>query len=133
MAKIEMIGLNKLASNLELLAQIPKTAEAKAVFVKAAQPIRKWARYFAPYDKNRKKGTHLRDAILVSPGPKIFPDVLVVVRYKRPGAPHAHLLEFGTVKMAPHPFMRPAVSTGRGEVEQILHKDLLALIKSTPR
>lgn len=133
MAKIELIGLPKLFSNLELLEKLPKTRQTKKVLHGAGLVVRKWARYYAPYDKNRKKGTHLRDAILVSDGPLAFTDVLVVVRYKRPGAPHAHLPEFGTVKMAARPYMRPAAATARPEVEQIIHKELLSLIVNTPK
>src|SRR5688500_7676724 len=108
MAKIEVIGLEKLFRNLDLIEKVPKTEEAKAVFHRAGLIVRKYARYYAPYDKGRKKGTHLRDAILVSDGPLAFTDVLVTVRYKRPGAPHAHLIEFGSVRHRAYPFMRPA-------------------------
>src|SRR5687767_4229075 len=96
---VEVKGLDQLFRNLDLVGKVPTTKEGKEVFFRAGKIVRKYARYFAPYGKDRKKGTHLRDAILVSRGPLAFPDVLVTVRYRRPGAPHAHLLEFGTVKM----------------------------------
>lgn len=130
---VEVLGLDKLARNLELVGKVPKTKDAKAVYHKAGLVVRRWARYFAPFDSERKKGTHLRDAILVSDGPLAFTNSLVTVRYKRPGAPHAHLLEFGTVKMAARPFMRPAASTARGEVESIIKSEILKLIKAAPR
>lgn len=130
---VEVKGLNELFRNLDLVGKVPKTEEAKQVFFDAGKIVRKYARYFAPYDKKRKKGTHLRDAILVSKGPLAFTDVLVTVRYKRPGAPHAHLIEFGTVRMAARPFMRPAASTAKGEVQQLLHEEILKLIKAAPK
>jgi HK97 gp10 family phage protein len=130
---VEVKGLDKLFRNLDLIGKVPQTKEAKAVFHKAGLVVRKYARYFAPYDKKRKKGTHLRDAILVSDGPLAFTDVLVTVRYKRPGAPHAHLIEFGTVKNPAYPFMRPAAATSEREVEQIIHRGILALIKTAPK
>lgn len=133
MATMKLEGLEKLFRNNDLIARVPNTKAGKAIFHRGGLVVRKYARYFAPYNKDRKKGTHLRDAILVSDGPLAFTDVLVTVRYKRPGAPHAHLLEFGTVKMAARPFMRPAASTARGEVESLIKKELLALIKSTPK
>lgn len=130
---VEIRGLNELFRNLDLVGKVPNTKAAKAVFHKAGLVVRKYARFYAPYDKKRKKGTHLRDAILVSDGPLAFTDVLVTVRYKRPGAPHAHLLEFGTVRARAYPFMRPAASTAKGEVAEMLKKDVLALIKATPK
>lgn len=130
---VEIQGLEKLFRNIDLVGKVPATKEAKAVFHKAGLVVRKYARYYAPYDPERKKGTHLRDAILVSDGPRVFTDVLVTVRYKRPGAPHAHLLEFGTVKMRARPFMRPAASTAKSEVETIIRKEILALIKAAPK
>lgn len=130
---ISISGLGRLDANLELLKKVQNTPEAKKIYHTAGLAVRKWARYYAPYDKHRKKGTHLRDAILVSDGPRAFSNSLVVVRYKRPGAPHAHLLEFGTVKMRAYPFMRPAASTAKGEVEKILHTEILKLIKATPK
>jgi len=130
---VEIKGLNELFRNLDLVGKVPNTKEAKRVFHKAGLVVRKYARFYAPYDKKRKKGTHLRDAILVSDGPLTFTDVLVTVRSKRPGAPHAHLLEFGTVRNRAYPFMRPAAATARGEVAETLKKDILALIKATPK
>jgi HK97 gp10 family phage protein len=130
---VEIQGLDKLFRNLDLISAVPRTKEAKRIFHRAGLIVRRYARYFAPYDPGRKKGTHLRDAILVSDGPLLFSDVLVTVRYKRPGAPHAHLLEFGTVKMAARPFMRPAAATAKSEVHDLLKKEILALVKATPK
>jgi len=58
----------------------------------------------APYDPTRKKGAHLRDAIVA----KTFsrqtyeqPAAFVAIDYSvfgKHGAPHAHLVEFGTVE-----------------------------------
>ena len=50
---------------------------------------------------------------------KIYADyaaavALVAIDYKI--APHAHLLEYGTVKMAPHPYFRPAWDALRGQI-----------------
>lgn len=125
--------MRRLENNIELLKKCPHTKEAKKIFHRYGLVVRKWARYFAPYDPKRKKGEHLRDAILVSDGPLAFTDCLVTVRYKRPGAPHAHLQEFGTVRMAAHPFMRPAASTAAAEVGDGMKRDILELIKATPR
>lgn len=130
---IEVTGMKELLRNLKLVEEVPHTKEAKQIFFDAGKIVRNYARHFAPYGKTRTKGTHLRDAILVSKGPLLFTDVLVTVRYKRPGAPHAHLIEFGTVKSPAHPFMRPAASTAKVQVQEVIKKQLIALIKATPR
>jgi HK97 gp10 family phage protein len=132
-AKVTVSGLDQLDKNVALLRRLPYTEEAKKVFMDAGRIVRDRARDYAPFDSGRKKGTHLRDAILVSPGPKSFPDVLVTVRYRRPGAPHAHLVEFGTVKMAARPFLRPAVSATRLQVQAQIKREFLQLIKETPK
>jgi HK97 gp10 family phage protein len=41
--------------------------------------------------------------------------------------------EFGTVKMQPTPFMRPAVDEGRSEVEQAMHTALQRGIAAAAR
>ena len=131
---VEIEGLDQLMNNLNLVGNVPASAAAKAVFHQAGLVVRRYARFYAPFDPDRKKGTHLRDAILVSDGPKQYPNVLVVVSYKmKGGAPHAHLLEFGTVKMSARPYMRPASATAKPEVEWIIHDGILELIKGAPR
>jgi len=134
MAKVDVVGLPNALQNLARVAASVNTPAAKKVYIEAGWRVAVWARYYAPFDSSRgKKGAHLRDSILVTPGPLLWTDVLVTVRYKRPGAPHAHLIEFGTSKFGGHPFMRPAVATAAKEVEAILRKGLLQVIAAAPR
>ena len=46
---------------------------------------------------------------------------LVLAAIDRKIAPHAHLLEFGTVKMSPHPFFRPAIDAKGDAALKHLH------------
>jgi HK97 gp10 family phage protein len=51
-----------------------------------------------------------------------------------PTAPHAHLLEFGTVKMAPHPYMRPAWDQEGGHaLETIKQNVTVEIVKAAAR
>lgn len=73
-----------------------------------ARVIKKAARQLAPYDDNRSSGTHLRDGIIIK-RIKNHNDYIVGTQTRgRKAVPHAHLLEFGTVKMPARPFLRPA-------------------------
>lgn len=130
--RVEMVGIDELDRNIGRIIKNIKSKDLKVKVLRpAARPVWSLARQYAPYDPTRKKGTHLRDAILISDGASIYQDVLVVVRYKRPGAPHAHLLEFGTVRMAARPFMRPAASAAAPEVRQIIAEELIPFIQSS--
>ena len=115
-------------ANLAKLGKLPFTKQAKRVYAGAAEKVQKRAKELAPYDEGRMKGTHLRDAIVIGYGPLGLSDVVVAVRYKRPGAPHSHLIEFGTVKMRARPFMRPAAAQMAGAVGAKLKQDMLDLI-----
>lgn len=44
-------------------------------------------------------------------------------------APHAHLVEYGTVKTRPHPFLRPAADTKQEEVARAVEKRIIAGIE----
>jgi HK97 gp10 family phage protein len=48
----------------------------------------------------------------------------VVAAQVRSLAPHAHLIEFGTVKMAAQPFLRPALDSGAQRVFDVLGRQL---------
>lgn len=54
-------------------------------------------------------------------------------RGKAKGAPHAHLLEFGTSKMPAKPFFRPAVDETQAEVAQVVEKGISKLLGDAER
>lgn len=104
----------------EVLTRLPQAMKARLVrnaVAAGARVIKKEAKRLAPYNPQRQTGTHLRDAIVVQ-RVRSTNDVHVigVKRFGNRIAPHAHLLEFGTVKMRPHPFLRPAAENKKDEV-----------------
>ena len=98
-----------------ILSQLPDKVEKKvanAAVSAGARVIRKEAEQFAPYNESRTTGVHLRDAIIVKRDKNKVASYTVGTQYRgKKAAPHAHLLEFGTVKMSPQPFLRPAFDT----------------------
>ena len=68
-----------------------------------AHRVQRDAKKRAPYDPNRRKpGPHLRDTIVVE---KIDDGIYEV----GPTAPYGHIIEFGSVRQAPQPYMLPAL------------------------
>lgn len=108
-----------------LLKKLPDATKKKVVrlaVAAGARVIRDKAKELAPYDSTRRTGTHLRDAIVVR-RVKNTNDLMNIGVLARK-APHGHLLEFGTVKMSPRPFLRPAADTTKQEVAQTTIKAL---------
>jgi len=96
-----------------LLKQLPEETQKKVVrrsVAAGARVIRDGARELAPYDPSRSEGTHLRDAVMVKrlQGTNDIMRIGTLTGSSPKGAPHAHLVEFGTVKMSAKPFLRPA-------------------------
>ena len=118
----------------KILKKLPQETQKKVVrnAVRAgAKVIAEEAIQLAPYDLTRKSGTHLIDAIIVR-RIRNTNDVFRIGTIAR-DAPHAHLLEFGTVKMQPQPFLRPAVDNVQGGVAikmmKILNRGILREMK----
>jgi len=53
-----------------------------------------------------------------------------MVAIDRKIAPHAHFLEFGTVKMSARPFFRPAVDATRSRAAKLITKGVERAIKT---
>lgn len=99
-------------------------------FRAAARIVQKEARKKAPYDKKRKGGVHLRDAIVVKNyWGKLGVFIIGTQTKGQKSAPHAHLLEFGTVRMAKRPFLYPAYievkSKAQDKVIELLGRGVL--------
>ncbi len=127
-----------LAETLRALGQIPEIATQKNVLrralVKAAQPIADYARSIAP-DDPRTSAPDLRSSLGVAT--ELMPrhrkgtkenDVEVyvgpVVQPGRNVLRYASNVEFGTFRAAPHPYLRPAFEVKKGEVLEILGREL---------
>jgi len=57
----------------------------------------------------------------------------VIVAVDRKIAPHAHLLEFGTVRMSPHPFFRPGWDSVKEKVEREFKEVLKGQVEDSAR
>jgi HK97 gp10 family phage protein len=126
-------GFKELQDKFAAVIDAPSAKEAKQLYYEQGRILRNQARENAPYDPGRKKGTHLKDAIFVSAGPEEKPDVLVGVRYKAPGAPHAHLVEFGTSKMPANPFFRKAIAQAGPTIASNIKSGLIQIIEKAAK
>lgn len=107
--EFEIPGVDGLVKALNLLPTDIKKRVTRNAVAAGARVIRDAARQLAPYDPGRTKGTHLRDGIIATRKPGTNDIFIIGTRTKgKKKVPHAHLLEFGTVKMSAKPFLRPA-------------------------
>lgn len=114
-------GMKELQNALADILDATSGKEAKDVFYEAGAVLAGQIRANAPLGKTGR----LKASVFVGRGIETKPNVLVGVRYRM--APHAHLVEWGhggSHPAPPHPFVRPAVSQRRNEVQQIIRDGL---------
>ena len=102
------IDMNHIIQMLDKLPDKLSLKVTRNAVKSGANVIAKRARKLAPFDPSRKTGLHLNEAIITKRLDGTNDVMRIGVKYGRGGAPHAHLLEYGTVNMSPKPFMRPA-------------------------
>jgi HK97 gp10 family phage protein len=100
----------------------PMYKAAKEVYIKAALVVRDEARRRAPV----KTGA-LKKSIFAAHGNENKPNALVGVNYRI--APHAHLIEYGSMKNRPYPFFRPGISASANEVKKIIETGLKKIVE----
>lgn len=130
---LKVEGVKELQDQLGKIIDRATGTKAKDVYYRAGALLRDQARRNAPYDPGRKKGTHLRDAIFCDWGDPGRSSALVGVRYKMPGAPHAHLVEFGTQRWSGHPFFRPAIAQTTPRISETIAAGLSDIITKVGR
>lgn len=126
--KLQVDGLPELKRAIRAMAEAGRTVEAKRLYLQAGAVLRDAARQLAPYNPRRKRGTHLRDAIFVGGGPLSKPDVLVGVNRRK--APHAWIVEFGRRGWVGKPYWRPAISSTKRTILDMISRGLCALFES---
>jgi HK97 gp10 family phage protein len=119
MATVQLTGFKELERELDNLSKAAGKAVLRRAMKKSAQPLADLAQSLSPRDtgtlaesitvgvklNNRQARMHKRmfkddrSAIEMFVGPSYL---------RGDGGRHGHLLEFGTIKMRPQPFMRPA-------------------------
>lgn len=81
-----------------------------------AERIARDARAMAPYDPNRRApGPHLRDTITVD---RLDDGVYII----GPEARYGHIIEFGSVRQSPQPYMLPALDRNADRFERAIVK-----------
>lgn len=112
----------------EALRELPKATGKnvlKRALTTAAAPVEAEAKRLVPV-----KSGKLRDSISI--GPRLSkrqrglntPGSPVEIFVGASALPHAHLQEFGTVKMRPRPFLRPAWDANKMKVLESIKGDL---------
>lgn len=154
---IKVEGIDEAMAELDRLGKISQSEQLLDVLLQAGKVIRdhakrlvnlgggtyKWygkelaARVQAAGFENR----HLRDAIFATKGnqsaglgyliARSLPNIICGVDRKK--APHAHLVEFGhggPHPAPPHPYLRPAMESTKGQVLQIISDGFLRLVQT---
>lgn len=136
-------GLRELGENMrELSKDIALKISAQATGA-GAQIIKKRAKQNIESSPSVRTGS-LRDALIIKKIPKSQAEftaehiVTVRGRGKQRGnpkrkqniAPHAHLVEFGTVNMPAEPFLRPAYESEKGRAAEAIASKLRKRIEA---
>jgi HK97 gp10 family phage protein len=116
-------GLDEILANMSKVLNKTSGAEAKEVYLAAALKLRDKARQ----NVNVVTG-NLRRGIFAARGDENKSNALVGVNYRI--APHAHLVEYGTVRMAARPYLRPALTMTGPEIARMIREGLLKIIES---
>lgn len=115
-------GMDEIISNISNVIDRTNGKEVKEVYLKAGMTLRNKARDNAPVVTGK-----LRESIFAARGDQGKSNVLVGVNYKI--APHAHLVEYGTVKTEKHPYLRPAITESASEMRNIIVSGLQRIIE----
>ncbi|WP_442583766.1 HK97-gp10 family putative phage morphogenesis protein [Mesorhizobium sp. ASY16-5R] len=151
-----VVGLDEINRALDKLKKSTATGVLNRVLKKAAKPIADKARNNAPRDTGELKKSIKVEVVRSNAGKSAFASVMrdggtrddaaeaaraanrfaagqgasAKVRV-RAAARHAHLVEFGTVKMERQPFLLPAFRAGEKPAYASIRQDLLNEIEKT--
>lgn len=119
-------GLEEIEAKLSKIINRATGTAAKEVYLKAGMKLRDRARSMV-----KVKTGNLRKGIFAARGDASKQNVIVGVNYKI--APHAHLVEYGTVRAPAHPYMRPALSASKDEMRRTIQDGLEKIIGDAAR
>jgi HK97 gp10 family phage protein len=122
---VKLQGMEELLERVGRLATPTKVRNTlKLAMKKALKPTHERVIAMAPRGKRRRSDKPLHQSIIIyDPPPRKGAEMRVMAN-----SPHAHLLEFGTVKMSARPFIRPAWDQTQGEALKIYRKELERLL-----
>lgn len=122
---IYLKGIEELERNTNRLLKEVHSGET-ALLLEQARLVRDRIKQKAPLGPtgNLKKATYASALPETTTGNAV---AFAGIRPRK--APHGHLLEFGTVKMRPHPFVRPAWDEMKEEVRKNIKEGLKRLVE----
>jgi HK97 gp10 family phage protein len=143
---IQVHGLRELGAAFKLLSDDLQGKVARAATNAGAQVIKRRAIANVKSSPSVVTGS-LAASVIVKKVPKsrteLTSEHMVTVRgrgkvskktgAKQSEAPHANLVEFGTVKAPAEPFLRPAIDAGKEEAIEAVRKRLEARIKKASK
>lgn len=103
-------GFRDVQTRIGYMLDATTGAEIKNIYLSAALLIKQEAVARA----HRGPTGHLKAGVFAGRGDENKPNALVGLNYRV--APHAHLVEYGTVKMSPRPYFRPAIAARKRQV-----------------
>ncbi len=123
-------GEEELVRKLRALGDSVKGKQIERLFLRSAKVIRNAARELAPQGPtgNLKAGIIAKTLARRERKAGL---AMVGINFRR--APHAHLLEFGTVKMSPRPFFRTAVIASQEKINKMISKGFQRIIDKVAR
>ena len=118
-----LTGMDELNANIQKLVKAVDKEQVKPILEKAATTIADAIRANAPVGPT---GNLKRSIITHAWSDYAQANAMVGIDYRI--GPHAHLLEYGTVKMSARPFFRPGWDTTHTQVEEDIKTELLAAV-----
>ncbi len=103
---VGMEGQEELVKKLRAMGDAVRGTQIERLFLRAGKKMRNTIRELTPVGPTGNLQRSIVARTLSRRGRKAAP-AMVAIDFKF--GPHAHLLEFGTVKMSPRPFFRPGV------------------------
>jgi HK97 gp10 family phage protein len=98
--------------------------EEKDILLDAAQYIRDGIKQNIARQFKKRTGNLARSPYAIAYPPTMTKMAVAFAGIRPRKAPHAHLLENGTVNMAPHPFVRPAIDEREGPAVDMIQARL---------
>ncbi|AHE55908.1 HK97-gp10 family putative phage morphogenesis protein [Sphingomonas sanxanigenens] len=132
----EVEGLDSLMRKLDQLPEAIGEKVQRQILMDAGEIIAELARDLVPVDTGDLRGSiTVSDTIVGYDGQGLTlglgGTVTVYIgpqRNSKPDGWYGHLVEYGTIKMAAQPFMRPAFDSTKGQVQSRIRNDLAAAI-----
>lgn len=126
---MQVEGLDQALKKVNAMFNALDPKKIEKVLLKGAQTVSKESRRRAPEREGKLKKAH--KARVSKRRRKDGAGAFSAIDRKI--APHAHLVEYGTVKMTAQPFFRPAVDATEAQVKDQVEGDLKALVDGATR